>query len=328
MNKTPRVSNLTAEQRVERSKNAVKVRWENDAINGGTLKAKYSGELKIGDMTIPCAVLEDGRRVLSETGIANAMGSHGGHAKLLKKQAKLGGAEIPVFLASSAIDINKINRLTEGLLSKVRYRKGRQVYTGYTAEVLPEVCEIWLNARDSGLLTLESQLNRAKKAEVLIRALAKVGINALVDEATGYQEERDRTELQKLLSKYISEEYMQWQKRFPQIFYREAFRLFGWKFDPSSVKRPILLGKFTNDYVYDQLPEGVLEELRKKNPPDDSGNRKQRHHQFLTSEVGIPHLDKHLTGLILLMRASSDIIEFKRLYDKAMRVDMGKQETI
>lgn len=317
---------LNEEERKERAIKANKVRWDREAVTGGVVKAKYSGELKIGDTIIPCAVLEDGRRVLSETGVANAMGSHGGQAKLLKKQAKIGGAEIPVFLASSALNINEINTLTEGLLSPVKYRKGRQICTGYPAELLPEVCSLWLSLRDS--LKTPQQRVRVKKAEQLLVAIAKVGITALVDEATGYQEERERSELQKLLAKYIQEEYLPWQARFPKVFYKELFRLFGWKFDPSSVKRPALLGKFTNDYVYSQLPQGVLEDLKDKNPPDDNGNRRQRHHQFLTSEVGVPHLDKHLTGLILLMKASDDIIEFKKLYERTLSNDDNKTITL
>mgnify|MGYP003561277120 CR=1 FL=1 len=52
-----------------------------------------------------------------------------------------------------------------------------------------------------------------------MRAFARVGITALVDEATGYQYERENDELQKILKAYISEELLPWQKRFPDIFY-------------------------------------------------------------------------------------------------------------
>jgi hypothetical protein len=41
-----------------------------------------------------------------------------------------------------------------------------------------------------------------------------LGITALVDEATGYQYDRERDELQKILSKYISNELLAWQKTF------------------------------------------------------------------------------------------------------------------
>lgn len=37
-------------------------------------KATHTGELKIGDLTIPCAVLDDGTRLISERGIIKALG--------------------------------------------------------------------------------------------------------------------------------------------------------------------------------------------------------------------------------------------------------------
>jgi len=49
----------------------------------------------------------------------------------------------------------------------------------------------------------------AEQCEILIRALAKVSIIALVDEATGYQRVRGEFELQKMLKAYISEETLE-----------------------------------------------------------------------------------------------------------------------
>lgn len=38
------------------------------------LKATHEGELEIGEMKIPCYVLEDGISVISQTGVAEALG--------------------------------------------------------------------------------------------------------------------------------------------------------------------------------------------------------------------------------------------------------------
>ena len=83
-----------------------------------------------------------------------------------------------------------------------------------------------------------------------------------------------------------------------------------------SMRRPVYLGKFTNEYVYQKLPDGILEELRKKNPKTSKGNRKMKHHQFLTNEIGIPHLEKHITKLITVMELSDNIDEFKSNFKK------------
>src|SRR5207249_980288 len=115
---------------------------------------------------------------------------------------------------------------------------------GYPAELLPKVCDVFLKARDAGDL-VPGQGHIARQADVLMRALAHVGIAALVDEATGYQEVRDRLALQKILEAYIAKELAAWAKRFPDDFYKELFRLRGWQWHGVSVKRPILVGKLT-----------------------------------------------------------------------------------
>jgi len=39
-----------------------------------------------------------------------------------------------------------------------------------------------------------------------------------------------------------------------------------------------------------------------------------RHHQFLTEDIGNPHLEKHLARMIALMKASPNLGMFKRLF--------------
>lgn len=58
----------------------------------------------------------------------------------------------------------------------------------------------------------------ADQCEILIRGFARVGIVALVDEATGYQYERERFELEKILNAYISDEILKWQLTFTDDF--------------------------------------------------------------------------------------------------------------
>jgi len=108
---------------------------------------------------------------------------------------------------------------------------------GYNAELLPKVCYVYVDAQKANAL-LTSQKNMAFAAEAIIRGLATVGIIALVDEATGYQEIRDRNALQKILDKYLLKEYASWAKRFPDEFYKEMFRLKNWQWNGMSVKRP------------------------------------------------------------------------------------------
>jgi len=63
---------------------------------------------------------------------------------------------------------------------------------------LPKVCEVYLEARKANAL-LPSQKHIAERAEILIRGLATVGIIALIDEATGYQQLREERALATIL---------------------------------------------------------------------------------------------------------------------------------
>ena len=150
-----------------------------------------------------------------------------------------------------------------------------------------------------------------------MRGLAHVGIIALVDEATGYQYDRSRDDLHRILAAYISEELMPWAQRFPDSFYKELFRLRGWQYNPPSLKRPKMVGKLTAQLVYEQLPPGVLARLREKNPVVRSGYRRHKHHQFLTDDIGDTHLEKQLVSVTTLMRVSPDWKTFKTLFGRA-----------
>jgi len=282
-------------------------------------RATHIGELEIGNVTIPCAVLDDGTRVISERGVTKALGGKRGGAHWRRKKEAKGGANLPVFISAGNlnpfIDRDLMVALTQPIL--FRPAKGGGVAHGVEATVLPKICEVWLRARDDHAL-LPSQLHIAEQADVLMRGLAHVGIIALIDEATGYQEIRDRIALQKILEKYIEKELQTWTKRFPDEFYRQMFRLRGWQYSPLTVKRPSVVGHYTNDLVYERLAPGVLDELRRRNPPDLEGKRRHRHHQWLTLDVGHPKLQEQLSNLIVLMKASANWASFYRLVQRAL----------
>lgn len=158
-----------------------------------------------------------------------------------------------------------------------------------------------------------------------MRSFAKVGIIALVDEATGYQYDREKYELQKILKSYITEELQPWQKRFPDTFYRELFRLNGWNFTVRDIKkRPGVIGKWTNILVYEQLPKGVLEELKKKTPQSPKGNYTARFHQNLTLDIGEPTLTAQITKVIALFQVSDNMKQVWILFEKMKDRENGQ----
>ena len=318
-----RAERLTPEERHRIASDAARTRWADMAA---LPKATHRGDLRLGDLVIPCAVLEDGRRVITEHGITSALGSRSGSSQRLKRASVADGAPVPVFLASAGLKQFFSEDMLKGALAPVQYRDGARVIAAYDANALPVVCDIWLKAREDGALQ-PSQYDRAQKAEMLMRGLARVGIVALVDEATGFQDERDRDELHRLLSVYLSEERLAWAKRFPDEFYRQVYRLKGWKWPVGRAKTP-LLGHITNDIVYERLPPAVLPKLRELNPTHDETKRRRfKHHQFLSENVGQPDLRDHILQIIPIMRISKDWNAFKRHLDVAFPV-LGAQLTL
>ncbi|MBT2746832.1 MULTISPECIES: P63C domain-containing protein [unclassified Lysobacter] len=306
-----RRDSLSRDERSKIASKAAQARW---AIP----KPTHQGTLHIGDLIIDCAVMPDGTRVLSERSVGRSLGrSRGGvYTPKGEEGAASAGDKLPFFASSATLKPFIDNELMLALTSPVRYQqlKGGGVGHGLVASALPKVCNVWLRAREAGVLS-RPQLVVAQRAEMLMRGLAEVGIVALVDEATGYQEVRDRQALQAILDKFFRKELAAWAKRFPDDFYRQIFRLRGWKWN--TIKRPGVVAAYTRDLVYARLAPGVLEELERKNPVTDKGRRLSKHHQWLSDDIGHPALAQHLHAVIGLMRASESWDGLKTLVNRA-----------
>jgi hypothetical protein len=281
-------------------------------------KATHIGELKIGDLSLPCAVLPDGTRLLSQGGVTTAFGPVTGGWQQRQRATVDDSGDLPAFLVAKSLKpfISEELRTLVSTPRKYHDPRGGPIRVGFEATLLPKVCEVWLRARDAGALT-KIQKPVAERADLLMRGLAHSGIIALVDEATGYQEVRDKLALQAILDAYLRKELAAWAKRFPDEFYREMFRLKGWDWKGMKVNRPQVVGHWTNDLVYERLAPGLLEELQTRNPKDEQGQRLAKHHQWLTTDVGNPALAQHLHAVIALMKASSTWEAFYRLIRRA-----------
>lgn len=302
-----RAAKLTPEQRSEIARIAAFHRW--DAENPDRQRATHEGVLRIGDLELPVAVLEDGTRVITSAAVLTALGRRWrGRYERTNLPNFLDAMNLIPFISTDLLDV--LNPIE---YSPVEGRKMR----GYRAELLPLVCDVYLSARAAGRLTKRQQVI-ATRAETLVRSLSKVGIVALVDEATGYQEVRDRRALQAILDRYLAKELAAWAKRFPSEFYREIFRLRRWNWEPVQTRTPRVVAKYTNDLVYARLAPDLLKELESRNPKDERGHRKAKHHQWLTDDVGHPALAQHIHAVIALMRASDSWDQFKTMLDRAM----------
>ena len=265
-------------------------------------KITHEGKLNLVGFEIPCYVLGDGTRVLSGRGMQEAL------CMVDTESGKeYSGAQLPRFLGQKSLEPFIYKEKDPVHYKPLECYKGNQKINGYEATILADICEAILDARDNIELSQRQQIV-ADQCEILVRAFAKVGIVALVDEATGYQHERENDELQKILAKYISPELLKWQKTFPDEYYKELFRLNGWDYTVKGIrKRPSCIGRWTNKLIYDRLPPGVFDELKKNTPKTASGSRKHKYFQLLTEDTGNPHLTALLNQTMTLFHLSDNM---------------------
>ncbi|WP_432814785.1 P63C domain-containing protein [Sphingorhabdus sp.] len=272
--------------------------------------ATHTGELTLGSVVIPCHVLDDGTRVLSGRGMQNSLG--------FSKSAS--GLALGNFIESKLSDFidEETMEKVKSPIPFIRVGSGGSApdTNGFDATVFVDICDAVIQANKADRLT-QHQAAYAEQAEAIIRSLAKTGIVALVDEATGYQYQRESDALQRILDKFLNEERRKWSKTFPDEFWQKLVKIKGYD-SYLAIKRPSFVGHWVNDIVYSRLAPGIKDKLSELNPRSPSGNRQGKHHQHLTDDYGLPELKDHLKKVMVLMDASSSKKEFEKLLNKSM----------
>lgn len=305
-----RAKRLTKEQRSAIARQGAMTRWAGQGV-AQPIMAKYGAPdrpLRIGTVEIPCYVLSDGTRVLAQRGLQSGIGlSEGGGKGGARKIAQLMER-----LSDNGIDVR-------GLVSRantpIRFiAPNGAVADGYDASILPDICAVIIDAAMQGLLGKRLE-HIAERAGVLQHGFATVGIIALVDEATGYQDFRSRDALAKILEKHVAKDLRPWVKTFPPDLYKEIFRLNGWEY-AENCGRPGVIGHWTTNIFYKRLAPGIWEELKRITPRSESGALKHKLFQRLTDDIGHPKLREHMAAVIMLMKYSPDWKTFMQRLDK------------
>ncbi len=149
-----------------------------------------------------------------------------------------------------------------------------------------------------------------------MRGLARIGIIALVDEATGYEKDKTAQELSKILEIFVAKELQPWVRTFPYEFYEQMFRLRGLDFPSNTIKRPQYFGHLTNDIIYRRLAPGVWEELKRQAVKNEKGRPKHQLHRKLTPDIGHPALKDLVISVKTIMQLSKTWTDFKHKLDR------------
>jgi hypothetical protein len=309
-----RASVLSGEQRSEIARNAVRARWAKEKGAPAEIEqvsdvpdhpekarkttdipvALFQGQLTIGSDLIPCYVLNNGKRVITMREIV----------RILTGTAK-GGVDRYLSAQNLKDYIDKDRVLAQTVRFEI---PGTQLQSvGFEGTLLLDICDAYLRARDDDKLH-ESQEGLAKQAEIITRACAKVGIIALIDEATGYQKYRKERELQFKLQAFIADEMQEWALMFPEEFWLELARLEGIRYSPRN--RPLRWGRYVMMFVYDAIDPDVGKELRKINPDP---HFLKNHHMWL-KKFGRNKVRDQIMQVIPVMKLCTDMKDFRQKF--------------
>lgn len=308
-----RAKALNSKERSEIARNAAVARWDGD-LPGAT----HEGSFLVGETKITSAVLPNGQRIITQATFLRSLGRNRSPKAGTGVLSTADG--LPFFLQSSLMQPYITDDLAMSTTPVFFRTKSGGKGVGYDARLLPQVAEVYLKLRDD-LVRQYGQVPKQyakmiQAADVLMRGLANVGIIALVDEATGYQRDRAKDALAKILEEFVAKELRPWVHTFPDEFYEQLFRLRGLNYLTDSHKKPKYFGHLTNDIIYARLAPSVLEELHRVTPRDSKGRLKQHMHRRLTADVGHPKLRELLASTTTLMKVSSTYDEFHALLDR------------
>lgn len=306
---------LPPERRRQIAKAAAAARWSSEVDDEAIPKVICGSSdrpMRIQSLGIevPCYVIEGERRVFVQRGMVDALGMSRG-------SAGGGGDRLANFISGDRIKPFVPKELSEVIISPIKFRapNGSVAY-GYDAEALHQVCLAILAARRERKLQ-KQQEHIGERCELLIAAWSLAGIVSAVDEATGYQYIRAKNAIEDIIDKWLVKELQPWKKQFPVDYYKRIHELNGWPFDPTSAKRPGVVGKWTNDIVYDRLGPGLRDQLHDYAGRDEKGRLRHHLYKYLTGRHGIPELKSHLDGVVALMRAAGNWIQFKEMLQRA-----------
>lgn len=309
-----RANVLTPDERKEIARKAVQARWakarseqvEASADRQGKADphpgmpiALFPGKLTIGDGEFGCYVLDNGKRVLSQREVVRAL------TGLVK-------GDLSRYLNARNLTPYIDERTVSPQTIQFRISGNPVTANGYEATLLLDICDAYLRAREEGALGA-NQLHIARQAEIITRACAKIGIIALIDEATGFQKFRKKRDLQLKLQAFIADDLQEWAKLFPDEFWIELARLEGIRYSPRS--RPLRWGRYIMMFVYDAVDKDVGAQLRKKNP---NPHFLKNHHQWL-KKFGRDQVHDQIERVITIMKLCDDMNDFREKFKRVFK---------
>lgn len=275
-------------------------------------KALCTGEDTFNGIKIIASILDNEERthIFSERSLANVFGFKGGGAYWKRK--KTDSAVLPEYLSSPLLKDFISSDLKEKLDSAVSYIATNGKYSqGIEATVLPLICDVYYKAsikhKDN-----EGLKKAGETAYKIILAFSQYGVLKYVEQITGYRYTDEDIIIAKQLKEWgVSPTIVDWGKEFQTEFYRHIYRLKGWDFNPKTVKKPQVIGTYTNKYIYSYLPADVFSWIKENTPKSKAGNKTARYFQSLDDKKGKEIFRNQLVSVTTLLKISKSWADFE-----------------
>ncbi|MFU5477209.1 P63C domain-containing protein [Pseudomonas aeruginosa] len=290
-----RAESMTQERRKAIAKAAAEARWakkDEPALPDEPPFAQWRGSISLGGEPVDCYVLNTGKRVIALRAV-------------VKSIADADSGDLAKFIGVSSMKpfINKdlvLAEILEFSIPGTQFKGG-----GVATETFEMILRAYVRALHEAPETLtDRQKSIAVKCAIISAGLIRTGLDALVDEATGYQYERAEDALQVKLRAFIADELREWEKTFPDELWAEFGRLTNWAGPLHS--RPKWWGKLVIELIYDTLDPDVAKYLRENKPPAGT-----HWHRQLTADVGARQLVSRCFEVIGMAKPCTHIRELR-----------------
>lgn len=264
--------------------------------------AILASTLKFGETEVPCCVLSDGTPLLTTGGILGVF-------------AAVKDGNLERYIARIPGDSSKIPLRSE---TQFRVPGNNAVATGYKADALVDICNLYVKALAAGTLH-PKQVPLAMRALVILSASAKAGITALVWEATGYDKVKGEAALQDKLAAALRSEAGPYKVLFTPEFFGSLARMFNLSLRPDG-RKPMVFAAFLAEFFYSWFDDDVYEAVKDRNPrvAELQGERAFLHHQFLT-DFARERFEQHQRDVLVLMRSSANLADFRMRFNAVFR---------
>ncbi len=304
-----RSDSMSPEQRKEAASKAAKARWAKSPVKTVAVPVRplpvalYKGVLPLNGIEVPCYVVDNGDHVIGRTSFTEYLTGIKGGGDLEKY---LGVSALKPFLDLLVV----VDGLVEFRLPEV---EGLEKHVkGLPTTLVIDVCRAFVSALEASIASPDEfkltprQMQMAVKANALLSASAKLGLDAWIDEVTGAQYHRSPDALQVKFKLYLETEMRKWEKTFPDELWLEFGRLTNWK--GTVTQRPKYWGKLVLELVYEYLDKDVAKWLKENAPAPRHG---QNYHQWLSGQFGLKRLIEHIWSLVGTAKACETMLELR-----------------